>query len=147
MKHLVENKNDLNMVLKRINLQNSNISRFEGNLYRDGNRQTGAKVLLSVLRALKKETNKPVTELLVVIRSKKVGGATYKIPVHLHKPKEVPLAVKTLVSNSCGRKLGLSSRNLEKELLLVLKGEGTTLYKRNALHTLAFNNRAYVKYL
>lgn len=157
MKHLVENKNDLNMVLKKVNLQNSNISRFEGNLYRDGNRQMAAKVFISVLRVLKKETNRAVISSLedvvnvafpfVVIRSKKVGGATYKIPVHLHKQKEAPLAVKTLVLNSCGRKLGLSSRNLEKELLLVLKGEGVTLHRRNALHTLAFNNRAYVKYL
>lgn len=158
MKLLVENKNDLNMVLKKgNNLSASNISRFEGNLYRDGKRQMAAKNFFLVLCALKKATKRPVTGLLadvvstsfpyVVIRSKKVGGATYKIPVHLHEEKEVPIAVKMLVANSCGRKLGVSSRNLEKELLLALKGEGVTMQKRNALHLLAFNNRAYVKYL
>lgn len=158
MKHLVENKNDLNMVLKRgNNLRLSNISRFEGNLYRDGYRQRAANDFFSVLRSLKKSTKLPVVGLLasitavaypyVSIRSKKVGGATYKIPVHLEEQKEIPLAVKTLVLNSCGRKMGNSSKNLEKEVLLVLKGEGTTLQKRTALHTLAYNNRAYVKYL
>lgn len=158
MKLLVENKNDLNMVLKKVDLiKTSNISRFEGNLYRDGRRQLASKTFFSVLRSLKKTTKQPVTGVLasvigvsfpfIAIRSKKVGGATYKIPVHLQEHKEVPLAVKTLVLGSCGRKMGISSKNLEKELLLVLRGDGVAIQKKNAAHALAFTNRAYVKYL
>lgn len=146
------------MVLKKVDITSiSNISRFEGNLYRDGHRQVGSKTFFSVLRSLKKITKKPVIGVVseavsvsfpyITIRSKKVGGATYKIPVHLYQQKEIPLAIKTLVRGSCGRKLGISSRNLEKELLLVLRGDGLSIQKKNAAHTLAFNNRAYVKYL
>lgn len=158
MKLLEENKNDLNMVLKRINIFHvSNISRFEGNFYQNGRKNSASKDFFNVLRELKRSVKRPVSEVLssvidvsfpyVSIRAKKVGGTTYKIPVHLYKEKEVPLAVKTLVRSSYTRRGGARVNNLLRELLLSLKKEGSAVHKRNTLHLLAFNNRAYVKYL
>jgi small subunit ribosomal protein S7 len=155
---LEENKNDLNMVLKRVNISCvSNISRFEGNFYQNGAKHAASRDFFHVLRELKRSAGKPVSEILsnvvsvsfpyVAIRAKKVGGATYKIPVHLYKEKEIPLAVKTLVRSSYTRRGGDRISNLLRELSLSLKNEGSAVHKRNTLHLLAFNNRAYVKYL
>lgn len=158
MKLLEENKNDLNMVLKRANIFHiSNISRFEGSFYQNGRRNSASKDFFNVLRELKRLDKQPVSEILssvvsvsfpyVSIRAKKVGGATYKIPVHLYKEKEVPLAIKTLVRSSYTRRGGSRVTNLLRELSLSLRKEGSAVHKRNTLHLLAFNNRAYVKYL
>jgi small subunit ribosomal protein S7 len=158
MKFSEENKNDLNMVLKRVNISCvSNISRFEGNFYKNGRKHSASRDFFHVLRELKRSTGKPAFEILsdvvrvsfpyVAIRAKKVGGATYKIPVHLYKEKEVPLAIKTLVRSSYARRSGDRISNLLRELSLSLRNEGSAVHKRNTLHLLAFNNRAYVKYL
>jgi small subunit ribosomal protein S7 len=150
-----EKKNDLNMALKKVNY--SALDMLEGNFFKSGKRLAASSTLFGVLRELKLSQKKPLAFLLetvsdnaypfVSIRSKKVGGTVYKIPVHLPLQKRKPLAIKWLIANSCGHKMLSRKASLVKELTLCLKKEGNAIQKKKALHTLAVNNRAYIKYL
>lgn len=150
---MVENKKDLNMVLKRGSLLNL----FEGNSLKRGGRVSSEVALLKVLRTVKSlyfcNVNNYLRgviikiEPLVYIVSKKVGGGVYKIPVYIYPYKSIALSVRWLVTASSVRKSGNFIKNLEKELISTTKGEGASLQKRKLLHSLAVANRAYVKYL
>lgn len=149
-----ENKNVQNMVLKRVS--RTSLSLFEGNLFRDGKRHSAAKVTLRLLAGLKRQHKKPISSLVsaslansypyVTMRSKKVGGSVYQIPIHLVEAKQHKIAAKWLTA-SCGTKLGKRQACLRKELNLSLNNEGVAFQKKKALHALAVGNRAYIKYL
>jgi small subunit ribosomal protein S7 len=154
MKHMGENKNVQNMVLKRVN--KTSLPLFEGNLFRDGKRHSAARVVLRLLAVLKRQHRRPVMGFLglaiansypyVTLRSKKVGGSVYQIPIHLIESKQNKIAVKWLTS-SCGLKLGTRRFCLRKELISSISHEGVAAQKKKALHALAVGNRAYIKYL
>jgi small subunit ribosomal protein S7 len=154
MNLMVENKNVQNMVLKRVN--ETNLSLLEGNLFRDGKRFSASRVVLNTFRSLKRQLKQPVSELLhlsilnaypyVTLRSKKVGGSLYQIPIHLNEEKQDSIALKWLAT-SCGTKLGSRFQCLKKELAAAVLNEGVAVQKKKALHTLAVANRAYIKYL
>jgi small subunit ribosomal protein S7 len=149
-----ENKNVQNMVSKKVN--KTFLSLFEGKLFRCGKRFAAARVVLKTFRALKQEQSKPISDLVhaailnsypyVTLRSKKVGGSLYQIPVHLNENKQDMTAVKWL-STSCGTKLGSRFSCLKKELSAALLNDGVAVQKKKALHALAVGNRAYIKYL
>ena len=153
MSLMVENKSVQNMVLKRVK---SNLSLLEGNLFRDGKRHASARVVFSVSRNLKKQEKLPVSVVLrsafanaypyVVMRSKKVGGSIYQIPVHLNEDKQNKVAVKWILT-CCGTKLGNRLAAIQSELLSATANEGLAVQKKKTLHNLAVSNRAYIKYL
>lgn len=154
MSLMAENKNDLNMVLKRVS---NNINLLAGNFFIDGKRSAAEKSLFSVLKSVKRRSRDGISSTLersfsnvsplVLIKSKRVGGGVYKIPVDLKESKRTQTAAKWLVKTSSGRKLGPRLTVFEKELLLSLSKSGSSFQKRKSLHQVAVSNRAYIKYL
>lgn len=150
------------MVLKKGNITKNDLSKkalnlLLRNLMRKGLSIKSEKVLHDLFLLFKRTRNihgnvvlsslisevKPVVSL----KRKKVGGIQYRIPVYLEDLKGSSLAVKWVVSSSCGRKLGPRFDRLSVELNSILNLEGRSLEKKQSLYDQALLNRAYIKYL
>jgi small subunit ribosomal protein S7 len=94
--------------------------------------------------ALKKAVDnvKPMLE----VRSRRVGGATYQVPVEVPQRRGTSLAVRWLVGVARDRKGKGMAEKLAAELLDALQGTGAAVKKREDLHRMAEANRAFAHY-
>src|SRR3989337_3536459 len=95
------------------------------------------------LNALKKELNnvKPLLE----VKPRRVGGATYQVPVEVPSRRGVTLALRWIVGFARARK-GDMSDNLAAELVDAIQGTGSAVKKKEDLHKMAEANRAFAHY-
>lgn len=110
----------------------------EGNIYSSENaRKVAIELFEKVL-----ETLKPAVE----VRSRRVGGATYQIPVEVRPERRVALAMRWLVEAANLRsEKGMPSR-LASEILDVLEGKGGAIKKKEDVHRMAKANQAFAHY-
>lgn len=155
MNHMEEKIDDQSMVLKKES--KSQIEKAINNMFIGGKKAGAEKVIFKCMKALKKTAKHLPSNALahavdnacpfVQMKSKKVGGISYKIPVHIFESKRPALGVKWLISSSCGRKAGSRLSCLRIELLNAWENKGQTVQRKKSLHNLAILNRAYIKFL
>ena len=88
------------------------------------------------------ENVRPTVEL----KARRVGGATYQIPIEVRHERSLSLALRWLRNASRGRKGAPMSKRLADELLSAYKGEGVAVKKREEVHKMAEANRAFAHY-
>jgi len=135
------------------------IGQYNAAFLKKGKKFKSEKSLLYIGRSLKKKRKKTFYSLLsfstnkvkpyVGLLSKKIGSATYRIPVSLTLKKEILKGISWITSEPCGRKQGNFHLNVLKELnhLLEENGNSKSLKKKVVLHKLAEDNRMFIKYL
>lgn len=146
---------DQNMELKKVHKSNAEVT--VNNLFSCGKKKSAERVVLKALRSLKAKSGVNASNALKVsvdnacplveLKSKKVGGISYRIPVHIFESKRSTLGIKWLVSSSCGRKIGDRFSTFSSELNNAYNSKGLTIQRKKALHNLAIANRAYIKFL
>jgi small subunit ribosomal protein S7 len=82
----------------------------------------------------------------VEVRSKRVGGATYQVPVQVSKARQTALAIRWVREASRGRKGKPMANRLADELSDAYKGEGSAVKKRENVHRMADANKAFAHY-
>ena len=94
--------------------------------------------------ALKKavENVKPQLE----VRSRRVGGATYQVPVEVPNRRSTTLALRWLVQNSRGRREKSMAERLAAELNDALNSTGASVKRKEDLHKMAESNKAFAHY-
>lgn len=85
---------------------------------------------------------KPVLE----VKPRRVGGATYQIPVEVHARRSTTLAIRWLVSYSRARKEKRMCERLAAEIMDAANGIGASVKRREDLHKMAESNRAFAHY-
>jgi len=85
---------------------------------------------------------KPVVE----VKSRRVGGATYQVPVEVRPERRTALAMRWLIDYSRGRGEKTMSDRLANELVSASKGEGNTIKKKEDTHRMAEANKAFAHY-
>lgn len=88
------------------------------------------------------ENAKPLLE----VKSRRVGGSNYQVPVEVRGPRKLTLAMRWLIDNSRKRKERTFSERLAGELGDCAKGVGTTVKQREDLHRMAESNKAFSHY-
>ncbi len=88
------------------------------------------------------ENAKPKLE----VKSRRVGGATYQVPVEIHNDRQVALALKWIHSYARGRKGLPMRRALAAELLDAFENTGSTIKKKDDTHKMAAANKAFAHY-
>jgi len=88
---------------------------------------------------------KNVTPLLEV-KPRRIGGATYQVPVEVQPGRGLSLAMRWLIKSARGRAGKSMAEKLAAELSDAAKGEGTTIKKRDDTHRMAEANRAFAHY-
>lgn len=82
----------------------------------------------------------------VEVRSRRVGGATYQVPVEVNRERQFALALRWLVSFSAQRKGVPMQEALTQELLDAYKNQGNAIRKREDTHKMAQANKAFAHY-
>ena len=88
---------------------------------------------------------KNVTPLLEV-KPRRIGGATYQVPVEVQPGRGLSLAMRWLIKSARGRAGKSMAEKLAAELSDAAKGEGVTIKKRDDTHRMAEANRAFAHY-
>ncbi|MCU4187153.1 30S ribosomal protein S7 [Acidiferrimicrobium sp. IK] len=102
--------------------------------------KTGAEPIATLKRAL--ENTKPQLE----VRSRRVGGATYQVPVEVRPRRATTLSIRWLVGYSRQRREKTMAEKLAAELLDASNGVGAAVKRREDLHKMAEANKAFAHY-
>jgi len=102
--------------------------------------KTGTDPVVTLKRAL--DNVKPALE----VRSRRVGGATYQVPVEVRGPRSMTLALRWLVSYSQARREKTMAERLMNEVLDASNGLGAAVKRREDTHKMAESNKAFAHY-
>src|SRR5437868_7691698 len=80
------------------------------------------------------------------VKSRRVGGATYQVPVEVRPERRTALGMRWIIQYSRARKEKTMAERLAAELILASKGEGETIKKKEDTHRMAEANRAFAHY-
>jgi small subunit ribosomal protein S7 len=83
---------------------------------------------------------------LVEVRSRRVGGATYQVPVEVRPPRRVALAMRWIVQNARARPEKSMVERLAGEVLDAANGRGGAIKKKEDTHRMAEANKAFAHY-
>ncbi|NLG35875.1 MAG: 30S ribosomal protein S7 [Lentisphaerae bacterium] len=103
--------------------------------------QTGGEDPLAVFQQAL-ENIKPKVE----VKSRRVGGATYQVPIEVPSSRQTSLALRWIVDYSRGRKGASMQRALALEILDAYKNQGSAVKKRDDTHKMAAANKAFAHY-
>lgn len=130
------------------------ITRFINNLMIDGKRSIGSRIFYNAVEKVSKkrkednplelfkkviESARPVVE----VRSKRVGGANYQVPIEVKPDRAIALAFRWILKYSRARKEKSMSDRLAAEFDDILNNSGATMKKRDEVHKMAEANKAF----
>ncbi len=104
------------------------------------NEQTGGKGLETFQKAL--DNVAPVLE----VKSKRIGGATYQVPVEVRRDRRYALAMRWIISYAGARSGNAMANKLASELMAASKGEGSSIKKKDDTHRMAEANKAFAHF-
>ena len=132
------------------------VTRFVNNLMWDGKKSTAFKIFydaIAIVEDRKQDEEKSALDLWkdalsnvmphVEVRSRRVGGATFQIPMQIRPDRKVSLAMKWLISYSRKRNEKTMALHLANEVLAASKEEGAAVKKRQDTHKMAEANKAF----
>lgn len=82
----------------------------------------------------------------IEVRSKRVGGATYQVPMPVHSKRQQSLSIRWLLEACRGKKGRPMQDRLAEELLAAYKREGAAMSKREQIHRMADANKAFAHF-
>ena len=122
----------------------------------DGKRSIAQHIVYGALEGCRDKTgNDPVVTLkraldnvkpTIEVKSRRVGGATYQVPVEVRPARSTTLALRWLVQYSRGRREKTMTERLMNELLDASNGLGASVKKREDTHKMAESNKAFAHY-
>jgi small subunit ribosomal protein S7 len=132
------------------------VTRFVNNLMWNGKKSTAFNIFydaLDIVETKKQDKEKSSLEIWkdglsnvmphVEVRSRRVGGATFQIPMQIRPDRKVSLAMKWLISFSRKRNEKSMALKLANEILAASKEEGSAVKKRQDTHKMAEANKAF----
>ena len=122
----------------------------------DGKRSTAEAIVYGALEGCREKTGTdPVATLkraldnvkpTLEVRSRRVGGATYQVPVEVKAGRSTTLALRWLISYSRQRREKTMTERLMNEILDASNGLGASVKKREDTHKMAESNKAFAHY-
>lgn len=132
------------------------VTQLVAKVLRDGKKQVAQRIVYTALEGCREKTGtEPVATLKraldnvkpqLEVRSRRVGGATYQVPVEVRSGRSTTLALRWLVTYSKGRREKSMAERLMNELLDASNGLGASVKRREDIHKMAESNRAFAHY-
>jgi small subunit ribosomal protein S7 len=136
--------------------QSVTVSKLINRIMESGKKRTAESVVYDALQLLEQRTSKDsVTALeqavknatpLLEVKPRRVGGATYQVPVEVRPDRGLSLAMRWLVASAIAKKGKSMADRLASELTDAFQGQGVTIKKREDTHKMAEANRAFAHY-
>ena len=132
------------------------ISKFINSIMYDGKRSTAEKILYTALDKIRNSKNEDPVKVFnsaisnvrpnLEVRSRRVGGATYQVPVEVKTNRSQALALRWILAASRKRKNKTMSDKLFFELMDASQNKGTAVKKREDTHKMAESNKAFAHF-
>ena len=136
--------------------QDQILSKFMNNLMYDGKKSVAERIVYGALETVETKAKANPIELFhnalqniapqVEVRSRRVGGATYQVPVEVRPERAQALAIRWLITAARGRAETTMSARLSGELMDAANNRGNAVKKREDTHRMADANRAFSHY-
>jgi small subunit ribosomal protein S7 len=135
---------------------NTSISMFVARLLKNGKRSVALTIMYDALTLVQEKTGKnPVDVMeqalknvgpLMEVRPRRVGGATYQVPMEVPTDRRLTLAMRWILDSSRARSGKSFAEKLSAELMDAAGGQGSAVRKREESHKMAEANRAFSHY-
>jgi small subunit ribosomal protein S7 len=132
------------------------VAKFINYMMWDGKKTTSRKLVYESFEILEQKTKKPALEVFkkalsnvqpyVEVRSRRVGGATYQVPMEVRPERRIALAFRWIRNYSRDRKDKTMTSRLSAELLAASNGEGSSVKKKDDVHRMAEANKAFAHF-
>ena len=132
------------------------VSQFINKLMLRGKKSTAQHIFYDALDLIEERTKRPGLEVfeqavrnatpVLEVKPRRVGGATYQVPVEVRADRRLSLAIRWLVAATRNRSGRSTSEKLASELMDAANNTGSTVKKREDTHRMAEANRAFAHY-
>jgi small subunit ribosomal protein S7 len=132
------------------------VQQFINKLMSQGKKSTAQRVFYDALDIIESRAKRPGLEVfeqavknvtpILEVKPRRVGGATYQVPVEVRPERKVSLAIRWLVGTASKRSGKSMSEKLAAELMDAANNTGATIKRREDTHKMAEANRAFAHY-
>ncbi|MBZ0263220.1 30S ribosomal protein S7 [bacterium] len=132
------------------------VAKFVNNLMQRGKKSVAEGIFYSAIEIIDSKTEGKGVETfetalknsrpLLEVKSRRVGGSTYQVPVEVRRDRATALATRWLIGFANGRSGSNMAEKLADEILAASKGEGSTIKKKDDTHRMAEANKAFAHF-
>jgi len=132
------------------------VARFINCILKEGKKSIAEKIFYSALSRIEEKTKEDPLKVfkkavdnsapILEVRSRRVGGATYQVPVEVAPSRRIALGIRWLIGNARGRAGKSMSEKLSGELLDAYNNTGGAVKKKEDVHRMAEANKAFAHY-
>lgn len=132
------------------------VTKFINSLMRRGKKSLAQRIFYQAMDRISEESGKPPIEIFkkainnvkpqLVVKSRRVGGATYQVPVEVPREKGISIAIRWILGFSKSQKGSPMQERLANEIINAANNRGPSIKKRDDTHRMAEANRAFVQY-
>jgi small subunit ribosomal protein S7 len=132
------------------------VAKFMNTLMWDGKKSTAESIFYDAMDLIEAKSGQPGLQVFnqalqnvkpsLEVKSRRVGGATYQVPVEVRPERRNALAIKWLISYARGRGEKSMAERLASELMAAARNEGSTIKKKEDTHRMAEANKAFAHY-
>ena len=143
-------------VLADARYDSQTVSKFINTLMVEGKKSTAEHIFYGAMDLVESRTGQPGVNVfkqalqnlkpVVEVKSRRVGGATYQVPVEVRPERRTALAMRWLMSYSRDRSEKSMAEKLAAEVISASKGEGNAMKKKEDTHKMADANKAFAHY-
>jgi small subunit ribosomal protein S7 len=122
----------------------------------DGKKSTAERIFYGAIDIVEEKSGQPGLNVFrtaltnakpaLEVKSRRVGGATYQVPIEVRPERRTALAIRWLIGFARGRSEKTMEERLAAELLAASRGEGSTIKKKDDTHRMAEANKAFAHY-
>ncbi|MCH7787038.1 MAG: 30S ribosomal protein S7 [Chloroflexi bacterium] len=135
---------------------NVDLSRFINKVMMNGKKTVAQRIVYQALDQIEQEAHRPGLELfeqavrnstpMLEVKSRRVGGATYQVPIEVRPSRRMTLAMRWIIRGARARSGRPIAERLAQELLEASRGQGSAVRRKEELHRMAEANRAFAHY-
>ena len=132
------------------------VAKVVRSLMRSGKKTTAERIVYGALDVLAEKTGKDPLEVLdasinnmkpkVEVKSRRVGGTTYQVPVEIRPPRQLAMALRWMTQYASARRGTPMPKAVALEMLEAYEGQGNIIKKRDDTHRMAQANKAFAHY-
>lgn len=132
------------------------VQKFIHKVMRNGKKSLAEKIVYKALETVEQQTHRNALEVfeqairnvtpVLEVKPRRVGGATYQVPVEIKGDRRTSLAMRWLIASARNRSGKTMAEKLSAELLDAYHGTGATVKKRDDVHRMAEANKAFAHY-
>jgi small subunit ribosomal protein S7 len=136
--------------------QDKTVTRFVNSLMRDGKKGVARKILYQAFEIIEEKTTEEAIEVFksalsnatpaVEVKSRRVGGATYQVPIEVRQARGTALGMRWIIKASTQRNDKSMALRLSRELMDASKNEGGAVRKKDETHRMAEANKAFAHF-